>query len=162
MTSHLNPTSTGTAPVDALLELDGGLPGFPDISALVVQPVDDFGIFVWMTGANEDEVSFLAVNPFIYFPQYEVLLSDDDESRLRAEPGDAMIVFCFVTLDRDRREASANLLAPIVANVTRSIAMQVILDDGQDLRAPLPVPAEGSLADTKPPGADTTDAGSPA
>lgn len=146
MTSHLTPTSTGQAPVDARLELDGGLPGFPDISALVVQPVDGFGMFVWMTGANEDEVSFLAVNPFVYFPDYEVLVSDDDETRLRVQTGDDLIVFCFVTLDRDRREASANLLAPIVANVTRSVAMQVILEGDHDLRAPLPVPPQGALA----------------
>ncbi len=146
MTSHLNPTSTSTItpPPDACLELDGGLPGFPGVSSLLVQPVDDLGMFAWMTGANEDEVSFLAVNPFVYFSQYEVLLTDADEVRLRCGAGDEMIVYCFVTIDRETNQATANLLAPVVVNVTQSMAMQVILEGEHDLRAPLPMPSQAT------------------
>lgn len=156
LTSHLTSDTSGPLPSEALLEIDGGLPGFPEVSALKVQAVDDFGIFFWMAAADAPDVSFLAVNPFIYFADYEVELTDAEEAAVRAEEGDDVIVFCFVTLDRERRTATANLLAPIVINVTRSVAVQVILDGDQDLRAPLPVPPSGAPADAVPPEAERT------
>lgn len=141
MTSHLTSTDAGDAPTEALLELDGGLPGFPQVCALRLTSVDEFGIFFWMAAADELEVSFLAVNPFVYFADYEVEIGDVDQAALRASPDDDLIVFCFVTLDRDQGTATANLLAPVVINVTRSVACQIILDGDHDLRAPLPVKA---------------------
>ncbi len=130
-------TASGTG---ATFLLEGGIPGFPELSELAIAPVDDHALYVWLVGPGAAGVAFLAVNPFVYFADYDVELADTDQVVLATEPGDELIVYCLVTVDRDRRRASANLVAPVVINVTRGRMRQVILEGEHRLRAPLPVP----------------------
>lgn len=116
------------------------MPGFPDVSELAIVPVDEYGMFVWLSAPEHTEVAFLAVNPFLFFHEYDVYLTDADELLLGVEPGDELIVFCLVTVERETAQATANLLAPLVVNTTRERALQVILEGDHPLRAPLVVP----------------------
>ena len=131
------------------------MPGFPDVTELAVAPVDEYGMFVWLSSTEATEVAFLAVNPFPFYPDYEVQLSDADEELLSVEPGDELIVFCLVSVERDAATptATANMLAPMVLNTTRSRALQVILEGDHPLRAPLIVPG----GTTEPPSAVEVD-----
>lgn len=139
MTLHpLEPTATSAD--GAILTIEHGLPGFPELSSLALSAIDDYGIFVWLFATEDDDVAFLAVNPFVYFPDYDIELSDFDEAALRAAPGDELIVYCLVAVNEQRTQATANLLAPIVINMTQAVARQIILETDHDLRAPLPVP----------------------
>lgn len=132
--------SPQTHTVGAVLTLAEGLPGFPHLSKLMLTPIDDYGIFVWLFADEPDELAFLAVNPFVYFPDYEFEVQSDDQLALQAEDGDELISYCLVSVDADRSAATANLLAPIVMNVTRSIARQIVLDRDEPVQAPLPMP----------------------
>lgn len=146
-------TTTITDPADQIdgrrIVLAGGLPGFPGLGELVLTAIDEFGIFVW-ADHPDDEIAFLVANPFIYFPDYEVELSDVAQGLLNAGIEDELIVYCFVSIDRETEAMTVNLLAPLVVNVTEGLACQVVLDGDLELRAPLPHPYE--LA-----GFDTTD-----
>lgn len=124
----------------AVLRVEQGLPGFPDLSQLTLAPIDEYGIFVWLLAPAPHELAFLAVNPFVYFPRYEVELTDADQVALEVAAEDELIVYCLVTVNDDQSEATANLLAPVVVNATRGVARQLILEHDLDLRAPLPVP----------------------
>lgn len=132
--------STVTGAATRIFEVEGGFPGFPSLSELTISAVDDHALFAWLQSPGDDGVAFLAVNPFVYFPAYDVDLGDADQAALRMEPGDELIVYCLVTMDRRHRRASANLVAPVVINVTRGRMRQVILEGEHRLRAPLPVP----------------------
>lgn len=125
-----------------VIAVDGGFPGFPQLSSFSIVPIDQYSMFVWLLApVAENDVSFLAVNPFLCFPEYVVEVSDVVEAALHVEPGDDMIVYCLVSIDRqDDDAATANLMAPVVINVTRAVAQQVILEGDNDLNAALPRP----------------------
>ncbi|MEM7285179.1 MAG: flagellar assembly protein FliW [Actinomycetota bacterium] len=124
-------------PDDGIQILDG-LPGFPEVRGVHVAPVDDYGIFVRVIDARDERLWFLAVNPFVYFGDYEVAIDDEDQRLLEAAPGDELIVYCLVTVDRSDGSMSANLMAPLVIDVTQRTARQCVLDADLPVRAPLP------------------------
>jgi len=137
-----SPTTVTTSEVDpvVVVAVDKGIPGFPELSSLTITPIDRDSIFVWVAATESAEVAFLAVNPFVYFPEYDVELSSIEEDALAVGPGDDLIVYCLVTIDRQEGLASANLLAPLVINMSRLIAQQIILEGDHQLRARIPVP----------------------
>lgn len=120
------------------IEVVQGLPGFPGLRELVVVPVDEHGLFAWLQACDQADVAFLAVNPFAYFPDYDVELDDTTAGTLEAAHGDELVVYSLVTVHREEGRITANLLAPIVINVTRRRANQVILVGDHPLQAPLP------------------------
>ena len=139
-TAHHVEATEAPAAVGSTIEFTNGIPGFPEASRFSISPIDDYAMFVWFAAAEPTDVAFLAVNPFVYFPTYDVALNDAEEAALGVESGDELVVYCLVTIDRERGAATANLLAPIVVNASKSTAAQVILEADLDLRAPLPMP----------------------
>ena len=67
-------------------------------------------MFVWFEAADPADVAFLAVNPFVYFPTYDVPLNDAEEAALEVEPGDELVVYCFVTIDRRTQDSDCQLV----------------------------------------------------
>ena len=53
-------------------------------------------------------------------------------------------MFCLVSVDRTDGSMTANLMAPLVVNVTAHTARQVVLDADLPVRAALPMPGPGS------------------
>ena len=137
MTITASPSARLEVPGDGIQILDG-LPGFPEVRWLHLAPVDDYGIFVRVIDASDDRLWFLAVNPFVYFADYEVRIDDEDQRLLEAEPDDEIIVYSLVAVDRTDGSMNANLMAPLVIDVTRRTARQVVLDADLPVRAPLP------------------------
>jgi len=131
-TNELDPT--------IVVGIDKGMPGFPELSSLTITPIDRDSLFVWVAATESAQVAFLAVNPFVYFPEYEVELSSIEEGALAVAPDDDLIVYCLVTIDRAEGVATANLLAPLVINMNSLIAQQIILEGDHPLRARIPVP----------------------
>lgn len=137
MTITATPVLRLEVPDDGIQILDG-LPGFPDVRWLHLAAVDDYGIFVRVIDAGDSRLWFLAVNPFVYFADYEVRIDDEDQRLLEADAEDELIVYCLVSVDRTDGTMNANLMAPLVIDVSRRTARQVVLDADLPVRAPLP------------------------
>ena len=110
-------------------------PGFSTLHEAVLLPIDDTGIFVWVQSVSGDDIAFLAVNPFVYHPGYDVQVPTSDAERLDARPADELVVYTLVTI----REGAptTNLAAPLVINARNRRGLQVILEADLPLRAPL-------------------------
>ncbi len=143
MSHPLNPSPTPTLDEEVIVAIDRGIPGFPQLSSMAILPIDPDCMFVWFSATESAEVAFLAVNPFVHFPDYEVELSSLEEAALLVSPGDDLIVYCLVSIDRATGTATANLLAPLIINMSKYVAQQIILEGDHDLRARIPVPAMG-------------------
>jgi len=111
------------------------MPGFGELEMVALIPADEAGIFVWFQSATPPDVAFLAVNPFLFHPGYDIELGNDAMELLEAEQDDEVVVYTFVTI-RDS-QATANLAAPFIVNARTRRAMQVILDGDWPMRAPL-------------------------
>lgn len=123
---------------DKVFELPDGLLGFVEMTAAVLLPVDEDGLFFWLQAVDKPDLAFLVLTPWPLFPDYDVSLSDVDQAALEmSEAGDAL-VFVLLTVHDDPRRFTANLLGPIVINQDLRRGRQVVLDADLPTQAELP------------------------
>ncbi len=124
---------------DTVISFPDGLPGFPDVRGITLIKVSDEQPFYWLQDVDRGDLAFLAVVPWEYFPEYELALTDEDESALEVEDPADLLVLALVTVDRDVPLVTANLLGPIVINQGKRLARQTVLLGDYSTRTPLGV-----------------------
>lgn len=122
---------------ETVISFPDGLPGFPDVRGITLIKVSDDQPFYWLQDVDRGDLAFLSVVPWEYFPEYELALSDDDESALEVDDPADLLVLALVTIDRDVPLVTANLLGPIVINQTKRLARQTVLLGDHSTRTPL-------------------------
>ena len=106
-----------------------GIPGFERDRRFVILELEDLDGFACLQCIDRGELSFIIVNPFVFFPEYEFNLPDAEAQQLEiAEPGD-VAVWSIVTIRDELESATVNLVAPIVLNRQKRLGKQVILVD---------------------------------
>lgn len=137
-------TRFGSFEVDPIRTLQFAEPllGFPNSARYVVVEVEDSPYF-WLQSADEPEVAFLAVSPFLFFPTYDLELGDEEQQALEISSPEQAEVMTLLTIHRTAGTAqsiTANLLGPIVVNIETRRARQVVLQtDEYSTREPLAV-----------------------
>jgi len=102
-----------------------GILGFENVKKYVFLLNEKVAPFMFMQ-ALENGPSFVCVETFLIRPDFSLKLSEVDVTRLSLEnPQDALLL-SLVTINSDVRKFTANLLSPIVINMKKSIAMQII------------------------------------
>lgn len=127
------------APHD-VLRFPGGLYGFPECRTFALVPAPREGLF-WLQSAEYGTLSFLLVDPFVYFPEYHIDLDDADITRLGTNDAQHIVVLAIVTMpNRAGEPCTANLHAPILFNMRDRQAYQSIRsDDGHGIREPFTI-----------------------
>lgn len=114
---------------ERLLTFPQGMVGFPHLQRYFFVPVPENNLFVWLQALDDPEIAFLMVDPFIFFPDYDVHLSEADCEFLQLGHPDEATLLTVVTIPPEGvRGMTANLLAPVVINVRKALGRQVILD----------------------------------
>lgn len=141
MRVNLDTTRFGELEIDpdTVITLPDGMPGFPEVRGIVLIEVSDDQPFYWLQDVDRGDLAFLAVVPWDYFPNYELVLSDEDERALDVSDPTELLVLTLVTVDRDVPLVTANLLGPVVVNQSKRIARQTVLDGDHSTRTPLGV-----------------------
>lgn len=111
----------------SIVELPAGLLGFESCHRFALIPADDAGAYVWLQSIEDPALAFLAVVPGFFFPDYAPELPDEDAEALDLREERDAQVLCLVTITDDA--VTANLMGPIVLNVTTRQARQVVLSD---------------------------------
>jgi flagellar assembly factor FliW len=118
-------------PESVLVTLPDGLLGFPECRRFVVLPYDDEMPLCWLQSADDPEVAFLALEPHLFFAEYEVMLSDSDTAALGLAKAEDATLLSLLTVSRDAHAITANLAGPIVVNVITRRGKQIVLDDAR-------------------------------
>ncbi len=84
-------------------------------------------MFLWLQSVDHAEVALPITEAFTLFPDYQVPLDGDDKAALQGSAPGEMAVFLVVAIHGDPLQATVNLLAPIVVNVTTRLARQKVL-----------------------------------
>jgi flagellar assembly factor FliW len=125
----------------AIIEFPAGLIGLGGRRWAVVTK-DDNGPFSWLHSLDDPSLALPVTNPWEFFVEYEVVLSDADSERF--ESADDVAVWVTVRAGTELSEFSANLRAPIL--ISQGQGFQVINEAAQaPVRAPL-FPDAGSEA----------------
>lgn len=120
------------------IELEDGIPGFPDVTRFVLMDIVEDGAFQTFQAVDDPVVSFVVAVPWLFFPDYAPVLTDFDRQGLDIERQEDAVVFCPVTVDAEASRAYMNLVAPFVVNIRTMRGRQIVLTDEElPLRAEL-------------------------
>lgn len=122
----------------SIIDFPDGIIGFPEFRRFAMISADEGGFYTWLQSVDEASLSFLAVVPAPFFPDFAPTIRDEDcHSISLVDPDDAQLL-CLVTVADDA--VTANLLGPIVLNVRTRLARQVVLTDADLTTRALIVP----------------------
>lgn len=120
---------------DQMIEIDGGLLGFPDACSYVRVEIPDAEGWLWLQSVEDPDLAFLAVDAFLFFPEYDLELPDADAAAMELEASTDAEVLALVTVrhteDGAMESITANLLGPLVINDRTKVGRQVVLSDSQ-------------------------------
>lgn len=127
------------------LFFEDGIPGFSHLQFFQLMQEEESPFFL-MQSTEETDVGFWVIDPFLFFTEYKFELPDVAKRALRIDEKSQIAVFSIVTI-RENNQATVNLKAPIVVNLTNRMGRQVILqEDTYSIRQPL---FEQQAADSK-------------
>src|SRR5919108_5182278 len=114
---------------DLLLTFPDGLIGLPGTRyVLVAQSAT--APFYWLHSVDHAEIAVPVTNPWLFMPDYEVRVPDEDAKRLGlATPEDADI-YCVVRVSPNLEDCTVNLAGPIVIHRAKRLGRQLINDVG--------------------------------
>ncbi len=127
-------TRFGTIEIDEgkVLNFVKGILGFPNDLRYALLPHKENSPFFWLQSLDSPDLAFVVINPSLIVSDYSFELPEEAERELRLEEGDKAEALVIVTFrnrqNGDARSMSANLLGPVVINVDKRLARQVVLD----------------------------------
>ncbi len=119
---------------DKIISFPLGIPGFPHLKRYILLDYKD--PIKWLHAVEDPEVAFIVTEPFSFFHDYSLTVEDDVEEFLEIkDAGDTVV---FVILNVSENALNANLKAPLIVNIAKLKAVQIILeDDRYSFRAPV-------------------------
>jgi flagellar assembly factor FliW len=131
-------------PTGALIDFPEGMIGVGGRRFALLER-DESGAFKWLQETSEPDLALPVTDPFAFFPDYEVVLSDDEAARIGVTDPAAAQVLVVVRADEDPARIGANLLAPIL--VSAGVGHQVMNEASwAPLREPLLSGGRGQVA----------------
>ena len=108
---------------------DEGIPGFEKDKKFVIVPVEGEGPFYYMQSLGSD-LCLLIADPFIFFPDYQIDLPDEQVDELgRDEAHEKLVVYVVITINEMIQSSTANLMAPVIINAITRKGVQYILQN---------------------------------
>jgi flagellar assembly factor FliW len=104
-----------------------GLLGFETLKEYVLLDAERQP-FYWLQSLEVEQVAFILVNPFIFRPDYEANIDDDELNRIEISNQQKALVFAIVTIPPDG-PMTANLQGPLVINRNTRRGLQAVLTD---------------------------------
>ena len=114
---------------DKVVHFADGIPAFENEHEFVIVPYDEESPYVFLQSLTTPDLAFLMTMPFIFFPDYEFEIDDENQNKLELTKQEDMVVYTLLTINGGKvKDMTANLMAPVVVNTANMQARQVVLD----------------------------------
>jgi flagellar assembly factor FliW len=84
--------------------------------------------FYWLQSMDVEHVAFILVNPFLFRPDYEVNIENEELAEIGLHSPEKALIFSIVTIPDDG-PMTANLQGPLVINRDNRMGKQAVLTD---------------------------------
>jgi len=137
MSIRLNSTRFGDVEIDprSVIEFADGLIGLGGTRYALLTLAPDTP-FVWLHSLDDGSLALPVTNPYRFFPEFRLALTDEDAERLGVDESTPVDVYVTVRASANLAEVMANQRAPIVVHDGRG-AQVINQAPGMALRAPL-------------------------
>lgn len=119
---------------EAVINFNTGMYGFENYTKFVIlkdSPDDDV---MFLQSLENTDLSFVLIDPYTIFRNYEPILNEEDLSILEAEKESQLKYLVIAIIKENITQSVANLKSPIAINPSTRIAKQVILQNSYPLR----------------------------
>ena len=107
-----------------------GLLGFESFKEYVLLDAERQPFF-WLQSLDVQQVAFVLINPFIFRPDYEMNIDNEDLLPIGISDPSKALIFSIVTIPGDSAPMTANLQGPLVVNRDNRLGMQAVLTDSR-------------------------------
>jgi len=114
-------------PDDKVIKMARPILGFEQLTTFCLVERDDAGPFMWLQSVEELAVSFVVVNPAVFFPEYRIEVNPAEIAEISIENLETVETYVIVTIPENAEEMTANLQGPIIINTENCLAKQLIL-----------------------------------
>ena len=85
----------------------------------------------WLQSLQTPELAFIVTDPFLFVPEYKMVLNDDEKHQLKIESTATVLIRVIVTIPQIYSEMTANLVAPLVINEKNHLSKQIVLTSAE-------------------------------
>ncbi|CEM61570.1 flagellar assembly protein FliW [Treponema phagedenis] len=111
---------------DQIITLDQGFYGFENYHRFALIDAEQ-PPFIRVQSIDNPDLSFIAIDPFLFRADYEVDIDDSLLAPLGIESPTDVLIFALVTIPRDGSAVTANLQGPLIINKKNKKAMQAVV-----------------------------------
>lgn len=106
-----------------------GILGFADLRKFVLLDDPSDEIFAWLQSCEIPQIAFPVLEPELFTTGYQLNLTRHDLESLELKAPTGIRSFAIITVPEDATQMTANLKAPIVINIEKRSARQIVLQD---------------------------------
>lgn len=110
---------------------EDGIPGFSEEKKFILVEVDGHDPFSYFQSAATPELAFVIIDPFILDKRYEFDLADTAMNDIEFSGDQQILVRVIVSIRDSLKDATANMVAPLVLNTESRKGKQIILAHGE-------------------------------
>ena len=113
---------------DQIIDFPYGIPGFFAEKRFVFLDYQPDSPFYFLQSIENADLTFLLIDPFAFFNDYEFTLDDDLAAEIGLSRENPPAVFNIATIKGSLEKMTANLLAPVIINARDRKGRQIVLE----------------------------------
>lgn len=113
---------------EEVVTFQDGLLGFEILTQYILIDDPKLHPFIWIQSIEDPSVSFVSINPYMFFSDYKIAIHHEDYEAMGIESlADIYVLTLVVVPANNPQEISSNLLAPVIYNRPKKVARQIIM-----------------------------------
>ena len=127
---EIKTTRFGQVEIDGnlIITLPEGILGFEDCRRyIILDHLDKESPFKWLQSVEDPSLAFVITDPLVFIPEYKARISKEEVSSIELSDVSKSIIVVIVNIKRDHSEITINLQGPVVINVDKKLAKQVVI-----------------------------------
>lgn len=109
------------------VRFQGSILGFEKLDEFMISVLEEDSPFAHLQSLQDHNIGFLVANPFVFYPDYTFEIEEKDQTSLKLQSLEDVVVYNTVTVREPFTKSTINLLAPLVVNIHKGEARQIVL-----------------------------------
>lgn len=131
---EIKTTRFGQVEIDEtlIITVPEGILGFEDFTRyIILDHLDKESPFKWFQSIDDPSLAFVITDPLIFVPTYKAKVPKEEVSSIDLSDASKALIVVIVNIKRDHSEITVNLQGPIVINVEKKLAKQMVIRDSE-------------------------------
>ena len=113
-----------------MITFENGIPSFEEENEFILLELGEDTPFLVMQSVNTSAVAFLVAEPFNFYQEYEIALTDTVIEKLKIGNKEDVALFGILTVKEPFEQTTMNLKGPIVINSKEKLGRQIVVNEG--------------------------------